>query len=227
MQESIHNLKTMNLAKNYNKWIFQTIKPFLGKKILEVGCGIGNMSQFLLDSELLVGIDISAVVLDIIRERFSKTKNIDFFNYNITNEKLADELKKYNFDTVVLVNVLEHIKDDVQALRNCSKLLLPGGKIIVFAPAFQSFFGSIDRADLHFRRYSKSDIARTVENAGFKVKRVFYKDVFAVPLWLFHNKILRTPVHPKGQMSFFDMFVPVCAFIEKILPPLIGLSVVV
>jgi len=226
MQESIHNLETMNLAGNYNKWIYQTIKPFLGKRILEVGCGIGNMSQFLVDNELLIGIDISTEVLDVIKEKFKKTNNIDFFKYNVTDENLAVDLKQYNFDTIVLINVLEHIKNDMQALINCSKMLLPGGKIIVFSPAFQSFFGSIDKADLHFRRYAKNDIVKTMESSGFKVKKVFYKDMFAVPLWLFHGKVLRTPTHPKGQMSFFDMFVPFCAFIEKILPPLIGLSIV-
>jgi len=225
MEKAIQNLERMAETKNYNCWIYDIIRPFLGRRILEVGCGIGNMTQFLRNYEMLVAIDNSSDCIQIINFRFPQKENFKILNYDICSEKIQ-ELRKFNFDTVICINVLEHIKDDLKALDNCYCLLDEKGKLILFVPAFKFLYGSIDRADHHYRRYNSKELSTKLSKSRFIIEKKFYVNMLGILPWILHGKILKTPVHPRDQMLFFDRFVPLYAFWERIFSPPLGLSLV-
>lgn len=223
MEKALQNLNIMAQAKHYNRWIFEMVNPYIGKRVLEIGCGIGNMTQFFIDKELVISIDSSEEGLRYVKNKFFDKKNFHAFNYDISDDRVL-EIKKYKFDTAICINLLEHIEDDVKALSNMYQVLEPEGRLILIVPAFPILYGSIDKVDGHFRRYNKKGLQNKLKKCGFSVQKSLYMDIFGILLWILHGKILKKKIHPKGQIVFFDKFVPFCAFWEKVIRPPFGLS---
>lgn len=222
---SIKNLMAMSKTSHYNEWIYSTIEPFLGKRILEIGCGVGTMTQFLLGGRTVVSVDNSATALEIMKGRFFGTENLKLFLYDIIDGDNT-ELRKHNFDTIVCISVLEHIKNDLKALQNSYDLLEKKGRLIIFVPAIKALYGTIDQEDGHFRRYGHQELKNKLKRANFFIEKYFSMNLFGIIPWFFHNKILKKQVHPEDQMKFLDRFVPFCAFLENTFHPPFGLNLV-
>ena len=223
MQQAIQNLDRMAKTINYNNWIYELIKPFIGKRILEIGCGIGNMTQFFLDYERIVAIDISPECVEIMKSKFSGRTNLTIVDYDISDKRVG-ELRKFNFDSILCINVLEHIKDDVQALEHCRQLLRQRGRLILFVPALKILYGTVDRADSHYRRYTRNELTNKLRKVGFTVEKAGYANFFGIIPWFLHGKILKKSVHPPKQMVFFDKLVPFFTSWERLFAPPVGLS---
>ena len=118
------NLETMSKATNYNKWIFNNIKPYIGKEILEIGGGIGNMTRFFINQKLVVSTDIAEYNINKLKTNFKSRKN--FFPVKTDISQTTSAQKKFSFDTIICINVLEHIKNDFAALRNMNSILKHG-----------------------------------------------------------------------------------------------------
>ncbi|MCK4326670.1 class I SAM-dependent methyltransferase, partial [bacterium] len=190
MRDALKNLNAMSLAPNYNNWIFSNIKPYIGQRILEVGCGIGNMTQFFIDREKVISIDISDECLDIIKDRFSQETNFQALNYDVSSDKVL-ELNRHRIDTIICINVLEHIRDDSKALRNMYQILNNKGKLILLVPAFERLYGTIDQTNRHYRRYEKIELKRRLLKCGFIIHEESYLNLLGIPVWILHGKILR------------------------------------
>ena len=134
----LETLDDLSKAVNYNKWIVSLIQPYLGGRVLEVGCGTGNIIQHFTDKKVL-GVDIDPTHLRIAREKFKNKKNIKFQIFDLGKSLKA--FKKFNPDTIVCINVLEHIEKDERFISECAALLAPGGRLILFVPAMPSIFG--------------------------------------------------------------------------------------
>lgn len=223
MKDALKNLNAMSLASNYNSWIFSNIKPYIGQRILEVGCGIGNMTQLFIDREKVISIDVSDECLDIIRNKFSPGTNFQALNYDVSSDKVL-ELNRHRIDTIICINVLEHIRDDVKALRNMYRILDNKGRLILLVPAFKRLYGTIDQTNHHYRRYEKTELKRRLIECGFITHKESYLNLLGIPVWILHGKILRKSVHPQGHIRFFDRFVPLGARLEKTIGPPVGLS---
>ena len=225
MKEAITNLNTMMKTTNYNKWMFDRMKPYLGERILEIGCGIGNMTELFLknkQTELVVGIDISSQCLDIINDRLGGHKKFKSYLYDVCNENIS-ELKKYNFDTIVCVNVLEHIENDTGVLKNMAEFF-PAVTLITWVPALKKLYGTIDEADSHFRRYSKQEIETKLRQSGWKILKGSYLNLLGMPVWFLHGKLLKKSLHPPKQTCFLDQLIFLEVLLEKIINPPFGLS---
>jgi ubiquinone/menaquinone biosynthesis C-methylase UbiE len=219
------NLETMSKATNYNSWIYSNISKYLGRRILEIGGGVGSMTRFFTGKKLVVSTDINDYNIKALNYKFSKKKR--FVSVKTDISKTVSDLKKFSFDTVVCINVLEHIKDDRQALKNMSSLLDSRGRLVLVLPAFSSLYGSIDRSDRHYRRYDRNPTIRNVEKAGFNVVKSHYMNLPGFFGWYYHGRILKANVHPEGDISLFDKLVPVFGFFEKIFKPPFGLSLII
>ncbi len=225
MKDAIRNLDIMMKATNYNKWIFDKIKPYLGKTILEIGCGLGNMTELFLrnrQTELIVGIDTSSECLDIINYRLGRHKEFKTFLYDVSSKDIF-KLKRYNFDTIVCINVLEHIKDDSSVLRNMAEFF-PVATLIIWVPAFKKLYGTIDQVDGHFRRYGKQELEIKLRKSGWKILEGSYLNVLGIAVWFLHGKLLKKSVHPPKQTYFLDKFIFLERLVEKIINPPFGLS---
>jgi SAM-dependent methyltransferase len=223
---TVSDLETMGAAVNYRRWMFRRVERFLGRRILEVGAGIGNFTELLLNRELVVASDIHPDCVAYLRRRFAGHPGVVALQMDAADPALA-QLTRYDLDTIVCINVLEHVADDVAALRHMSEALRTGGRLVLLVPAFQFLFGTVDRSLQHHRRYTRRTLLPKVQQAGFRVERSFYMNLVGMAGWLVNNRVMKRVVESPGQIRFFDRFVaPGAERIERVIPPPVGLSLI-
>lgn len=211
-------------ADNYNQWIYSKIGPYLGRRVLDVGCAIGNITQFYVDRELVIGLDINAEELAVARERFNN-KAFEAHLLDVSSDELLS-FRERNLDTVVCLNVLEHVEDDVHALRNMSKVVVPGGRLCLLVPLNKWLYGPMDAVDHHYRRYTKAEMNAKLAEAGLTVEHQTYFNILGIAAWFFTNSVLKRALAAPAQYSVYDRLVPVLRAVESAIPPPAGLSLV-
>jgi glycosyltransferase involved in cell wall biosynthesis/phospholipid N-methyltransferase len=217
-------LERMGRLSQYNDWIWQSVAPYVGNRVLEVGAGIGNMTRVLYGRDLIVATDLELPYLHILRNRFSRNPTILVERLDLNSDDCL-KLKHHEFDTVVCLNVLEHIEDHEGALQRLYEVLVPGGRLVLFVPADQKLFGTMDTQVGHFRRYDRDGLQRIIEAAGFISEKVTYRNVFGRFGWWLNGRVLKRNHLPGGQSRLFDLFVPILRRIEPESPSK-GLSLI-
>src|SRR5438045_2035208 len=159
-------LDAMARARNYYRWILNYWRPHLGRFVVEFGAGIGTVSAHLLGEQVerLFVVEPAPALAKRLEDRFCGDRRV-----TVVRGVLADarrEVKDYSVDSVVSVNVLEHIDDDVATLRAAFDILVPGGRLMAFVPAFQWLYGSLDRTFGHVRRYTRGDLVTKLRAVG-------------------------------------------------------------
>jgi len=210
-------LQRMASVTHYNRWIYEELAPYAGQRVLEVGCGIGNMTDFFLDRELLVGIDRMPASVAFIRQRFRGLSNIDILQADIVDPTIVPRLRSYRFDTVMCINVLEHIEDDRQALQHMWKVLEPKGRLLLLVPAGRYLYGTLDQALGHYRRYERDELAQRVIEAGFTPLQLRYMNLAGIPGWYLNSRIRKQRLLPKSQLQWFDRLAPLFIRGERLL----------
>jgi SAM-dependent methyltransferase len=210
----------------YNAWVFRQIRPFLGHRILEVGCGIGNLTSYYLDRPLVVCLDLLPEALAFVRQQFPNHPNLLTVQGDICAEATVAALVPYQFDTVVLLNVLEHIADDARALACIHRLLVPGGRLLLLVPAGRYLYGTLDRALGHYRRYEAGPLRALLEGSGYRVERLRYMNLLGIVGWFVNGRVLRRELLPRPQLAVFNVLAPLLERLEQWLPPPRGQSLV-
>ncbi len=228
VQESLTLTATLNqLAEldRYNHWIYEKIAPALGHRILEVGSGTGNITQFLSSGgREVMATDVLPVYRRELERLFGDRPNVGVGRFDL-NEGAPEEFIADPFDSVVCLNVLEHIEDDLFALAQIRDVLKPGGRLALLVPAHQFLYGEFDRAVGHFRRYEKRELTVKLENVGFAVCEVrFFSLVAALP-WFINGRLLKRDYLPTGQANLANRLVPLLKF-ERLIGPPCGLSLI-
>lgn len=222
----IHDLEIMSGATNYKRWMLGQFTDHIGKRIIELGAGIGNFTEMFLDKEIIITVDNHEPCIEYMKKRFSNHNNIIPLKFDISDEKILD-LRGYKADTIICINVLEHVRDDRKAIFNMFNLLDNGGKLALLVPAFQSLYGSIDRIVGHYRRYGKIELKRKLTGAGFDIKDIFYMNSIAVIGWFLNNRLFHRKKESPSQVMIFDSYVvPWLKIIEHLIRPPFGLSLV-
>src|SRR5688500_6497430 len=124
-------LEILRRAVKYNAWVYELVKPYLGRDLLEIGAGIGTMTRHFLKGSNVTATDISEGCLDRMRKDFDGYPQVKVAPLDISRPVPESEA----YDAVVCLNVLEHIEDDVQALRHMHRALRPGGRVVLYVPA--------------------------------------------------------------------------------------------
>jgi SAM-dependent methyltransferase len=222
LSESIFLLQD---TKNYNNWIYDNIKSFIGQNVLEVGCGIGNITDFLIEKHAKVtGIDIEKDFVDSALEKYCGRKNVKIIHGDFL--KLSN-LKKNHYDTVVMLNVLEHIKADGRVMQKIYSSLKKGGMAVILVPAMRFAYGELDRELGHYKRYEKNDMKKLFEDAGLKPERMFYMNFIGAFGWALNSRLFKRRSFPRRQTRIFDMFiVPVLKPLEALIRPPVGQSLI-
>jgi len=213
----------------FNRWMAETILPWVGKRVLELGAGIGNMTQHLSRARrLYVATDLDEEHLARLRVRFQNRPNFASALCDLCNPRDFTDLRGI-FDTVVCLNVLEHVKDDLDGLRNIRSALAPGGRAIILVPQDQAIYGTLDKVLGHYRRYSATELRRRMEQAGLRVERMLEFNRITRPGWYVNGRILRRTDFSPFQLRVFDLLVPFWKRIDTALPwpavSLIGIAV--
>lgn len=216
-----YTLKIMKTAGWYNNWLFSLIKPHLKGEILEIGAGIGNFTELLLKEGNVVAIDINKKYISSLNKKFGNKVSTGLGNI----EKGSYFFGKKQFDTLICLNVLEHIKDDKRALKNMYKLTKKGGRLVILAPAHQKLYSAFDKNLGHFRRYSKHELNSKLAEAGYKIAKLKYLNWWAAIGWFLLFKLGKKKHLPTSEVSFFDKVGRLFLFPEKYIEPPFGLSV--
>lgn len=206
-------------AGNYNRWIFDVIRPHLRGRVLEVGCGTGTFSILMAGvAEHLTAMDLDPGFVTRAQQRLASVSNAVALQGDATRSLPEDA-----FDTVVMLDVLEHIEDDRAMLEALAARLTPGGRIVLKVPAIQALHNSMDRAVGHHRRYSKAGLEQAARRAGLIPHAVRPFNAAGIPGWWW-NGVRNKTVAPAAQIGGFDRVVPVLAALERALPIPVGLS---
>ena len=165
-------LRRMEGLSVYNKWLHERFEPWLGSRILEVGSGVGNQTRFFADKARVVASDIEPHYVRELKSKFSGRSNIRVasFRFPLAPADSAD-LATEHVDTIVCLNVLEHIEDDAGTLRDFARVLPSGGRLALLVPALPALFGSLDEALRHYRRYEKAALAKLVRSPASPSRR--------------------------------------------------------
>jgi SAM-dependent methyltransferase len=225
-QYAADDLETMSEAKRYQAHLFELLRPHVGSYVLEVGCGIGTTSLRLAEiAERLVCIEPNLNCVSRARAALDGNPRITLRICHL-EECSRDELVKQRFDTIVCVNVLEHIEDDIRALRLFRDLVAPtGGRVLIFVPAVPAAYGPLDAALGHHRRYTKRTLRVAFESAGLDLVTMRYTNPIGLLGWMYNAHVSGAAEHTSGQVRLFERLVAPWALpLDRLAPPPIGLS---
>lgn len=205
-------------ARNFNRWLADTIQPYIGRSVLEIGAGIGNLTRLLLRGrKRYVATDIDPEHLERLRSRLAHRPNLE------TSELDAAGTKHYvgitgQMDTVVCLNVLEHIEDDTGALRNIHTMLQEGGRAVILVPFDQGIYNPLDEELGHFRRYSEEQLRQRMTEAGFEVEAILRFNRVSRPGWWLNGNVLKRRTISRLQLKTFDHLVWLWRRLDAYLP---------
>ena len=224
------DLEAMSFAVNYHRWILSLFEPYLGRRIVEVGAGTGLFSALLIERQLesLSLVEPSTEMYQQLCRRMDQMRPaFSVKTYNDIFEQVAAQIRSSEKpDSIIYVNVLEHIADDVAELRHINGALESCGRLFIFVPALQWLHGSFDRQINHYRRYSKTELEEKCVTAGFKVITSRYFDFLGVVPWWVKYRLLQMNRMDPGAVRFYDQrVVPFARSIESRLQPPLGKNV--
>jgi 2-polyprenyl-3-methyl-5-hydroxy-6-metoxy-1,4-benzoquinol methylase len=221
-------LTAIEKADKFNFWMYQTILPHCKGKVLEIGSGSGNISQFFIKNNWNITLsDIRDNYCELLKKKFNNEINqVDVLNMNLVDPDFDSKFRHFynQFDTVFALNVIEHIEDDKLALRNIYKLLKKEGHVIILVPAYQALYNAIDASLDHYRRYVQKQTNDIILKAGFEIIHEQYFNAMGIPAWFISGKLQKNDTIKESQMSLYNKLVPVFRIIDKIIFNKIGLS---
>lgn len=210
-------LQAMRRARRFNRWLFNRFSDHVGRAVLEAGCGIGNITRHLLDCRRLVCVDVNPLYIERMRSLYGHLQNVRFECADLTNDHDMDSLGEPGcFDTVIHLNVLEHIEDDLSVLRRFHRLLAPGGKLVVLVPNCPGLYGATDRALGHVRRYTREEIAQKLLKTGFTVLKITGFNRAGGLGWRVSSRLLRRSRISCLQLALFDALMPLVRLMEYV-----------
>jgi SAM-dependent methyltransferase len=217
-----NELATLAVAVNYQRWILSRFEPYLGDTVAEVGAGIGSFSKLLMQSAArkLYAFEPSQNMFPGLVHAIGQDDRVEPIN-NVFDEKLLPQ----GVDSVLYVNVLEHVEHDAEELRTAFRALRPGGHVIVFSPALSWLYSDFDRQVGHYRRYTKKSLVKLATDAKYRIVKANYFDVAGILPWYVSFVLLKS--HPnQASVALYDkLVVPPMRVLERLAPPPIGKNV--
>jgi len=211
-------LVAMSRAGNFNRWMADTISPWVRGDAIELGAGIGNLTVLLANNcRSYLATDTDPDHLCELRSRTACLPKVKLGMFELSNSSDIAPLKQ-TADTVICLNVLEHVADDVSGLQNIYDCLRPGGTAIILVPQGQSAFGTLDEVLEHKRRYSEQELRRKMADAGLEVTHLLEFNRATWPGWYLNSKILRKRTLSRFQLACFDWSVPFWRRVDRALP---------
>jgi len=208
----------------YNHWTFSRVRPFLGDRVCDVGCGNGNFIQFLLDRKRVIGLDPFDPSLEVANRRFRDHTNVEFVCGTLAdcpNEQIPAE----SFDSVVCMRLLDSLENDVESLSSMRRLCRSNGRVIIVASAHMSAYGELDRAVGHRRRYNRRSLRNAFESANLRVIHSSYINALGYFGWWFNSRILKRREIPAGPAHNLNRLAPCLDALERLVPPPLGQSI--
>jgi SAM-dependent methyltransferase len=218
------SLLRLSRADRYNRWMLSQLAPWVGQRVLEIGSGIGSFTRYLTGRDLVVATDINPRYLRMLENTFERHTRVEVMLLDLRDFDPAP-LAARRLDTILCLNVLEHIDDDRGALRRLRDTLRPGGRLLLLVPAHEWLYGAIDRAIDHHRRYDRGGLVAKLAEAGFEVEHTRFFNRLAVTGWYLNSVLLRRTRIPGLQLHLQNILVPLLRA-ETAFPLPFGLSLI-
>ncbi len=227
----LHTLEVIAKADHFNKWMFNQFKHQLKGEVLEIGSGIGNISELVIKESYSITLsDYNEEYCDFLKNKFSGFDNVKgIISIDLLHPQFENKYAslKEKFDSIFLLNVIEHIEQDHQAIRNCNYLLRPNGHLILLAPAYPWLFCSFDKQLGHYRRYTLESLKMLLKKEKLSIISGSYFNFLGIAGWLLFGKIFNKKMLGNNEMSAFNRIVPFATLIDKLILKRIGLSVII
>ena len=223
--EGFYILQSVRGAKGFNRWLAQQLHPYVRRRVLEAGCGIGNLSEHFLDREQLICVDNDPFYVDRISHRFGHLENVCTHKMDLTAPEDYSAARDTEPDTIICVNVLEHIEDDIGVLRNFYDVLQPNGHLILLVPMHPWLYTGVDRTLGHFRRYTRAELESKFAAVGFEVVKLQGFNRLGSLGWFISGKLFGVKTLSPGQMKLYELLLPIAKLLERI-PLLPHLSII-
>lgn len=222
-----HDLEVMADLPNYYDWIIEQFQPYFKGRTMEIGTGIGTISKLILDyTDELILVEPSAHLTENLPPSIYNSPKVSI--YNQTLEQRLPQMAYQSCDTVIMVNVLEHIEDDGAAIEAVHRVLKPGGRLLLFVPALQFLYSDLDRKHGHFRRYHLAPLAYKLNMHGFKILNKRYFDLLGViPWWLINKLAKKKDFNPTMATLYDRFFIPITKYIERFISPPLGKNILI
>ena len=223
--ENHTRLALLKELDTYTRWLYERVRPFVAGDVCEVGCGTGNIIEFLLNQPRVVGLEPFPPSFEEARQRFFQHRNVQFLGYSLADCP-NEAVPAASFDTVLCMNVLEHIEDDVDSLRRMGTMCRAGGRVVILVPAHQALYGGLDRTAGHFRRYNRKSLSQAFIGAGLRVTDSYYMNVVGFFGWFWFSRVLGRTELPAKSARFFNRLVPFLDAFERVIKLPFGQSLV-
>ncbi|MEY2582496.1 MAG: hypothetical protein QOE09_2345 [Ilumatobacteraceae bacterium] len=212
-------LENLSHANRFFGWIADELSPHLGHRVLEVGAGIGTIAAKMAErkpASQITALEPAENLFDELQAATARLPNVT--PLQLTSQDLA-RTRPQQFDSIVYVNVLEHILDDDAEMRIAFGLLAPGGSLGVFVPAMSRLYGSLDYKSGHHRRYDKAQLRQVISDAGFEIVELRYLEVAGVlPYWLMYRVLNRQSLSTMSSGVFDGLVVPISKMVQRVVP---------
>ena len=226
--EGHENLETAIKRKNFTKWVIEETFSELKGDILEIGSGLGTYSKQIIDkfpNSKITLTDISPSYVKNLQKNFA-SDSINIFKLNLNNKDDFKKIGYEKFDSIIAINVLEHVEDDAYALTYLHKMLKKDGVLIILVPANKFLYNVIDKSIGHWRRYTKSELRDKLSNSKFDIKNIRSFNMLGMLGWFLNGNLFKKSEINKDASSLFDKLVPIMKIIEKLFRKSFGLSVI-
>jgi SAM-dependent methyltransferase len=207
---------------NHTLRIAQLCSPYLGDNVVDVGAGFGAITEHLASGRTLLALDPADECRVALEKRFSEWPNVTVRVGDIEELEPGDQ-----FESIVMINVLEHIVDDAGALRTLASHLTPSGTLVLYVPAYNFLYTNWDRAVGHQRRYSKARLSGVVGTAGLHLSDIRYVNALALPGWMVTGPLTHRADSLRMSLDLWDRYgVPVSRWIEDRISLPFGLNLI-
>src|SRR6266542_3409806 len=217
-------LSELEQARRFNHWMGKTLRPFIGDRVLEIGAGIGNLTNQFIPRELYLASDINPHYIRYLQSYSFGKPYLHVLNIDAGDPEHFGGLEE-KFDTALMINVLEHVPDEGKALRNLWSALEPGGRAVILVPQHPALFGTFDEVLQHRERYTREKLESDFIGAGFRVEKIFDFNRVSVPGWWLNGKVLRRKKFSRVQLKMLDLAMPILSKIDRVWP-WSGLSII-
>lgn len=224
--------RAMGKARRYYRYSLGKVEDYLGDRVVEVGCGWGIYTKLMIEKgRTVLANEIDEECLEYCRSEF-KGDRVSFIHGDINQPDCHEIIAEFKPDSILMMQVLEHVRDDLKLLETLAGLSQPCTRLILFVPAFPSLYGPMDREAGHFRRYTRNSLGKCVSQAGWSVIDSSYCNPIGGIGWWINNRLLSrwtklNADHINSQIVFFDKFVlPLSKLLDPLTKKLFGQGLV-
>jgi hypothetical protein len=220
------DLESMSFALRYHRWILEIFDPYLGRRVAEIGAGSGSISKLLLTRKLesLIVVEPSSEMFQLLTTSLSAIEGSTKIRlHNSTFRRVVGEIRSEQPDSILYINVMEHIVEDEEELLAIHRTLGRGGRVFIFVPALKWLYSAFDKRIGHLRRYTKPELIQKCERSGFRILKSHYVDFAGILPWWVKFCLLRSDTLNPSNVKYYDkLAVPVIRVAESLILPPIG-----